>query len=42
MTGLQVAPTAPSSMEAVSSAIAAESFHRQVGVVWVISCNGLL
>ena len=42
MTGLQVAPTAPFSIESVSSEIAAESFHRLVGVVWVISCRGLL
>jgi len=40
--GLQVAPTAPSSIEAASSPTAAESFHKQVGVVWVISCRGLL
>ncbi len=37
MTGLQVAPTAPCSSECVSSSMDAESFHRHVGVVWVIS-----
>ena len=42
ITGLQVAPTAPWEMESVSSAIEAESFHRQVGVVCVICCSGLL
>ena len=42
MTGLQVAPTAPCSMEYFSSSTDAESFHKQVGVVWVILCSGLL
>ena len=42
ITGLQVAPTAPWEMESVSSAIEAESFHRQVGVVCVICCSALL
>src|ERR1700743_804802 len=42
MTGLQVAPTAPCSMEYVSSDSVAESFHKQVGVVCVISYKGLL
>ena len=36
MTGLHVAPTAPSAMDWVSSSIDAESFHKQVGVVCVI------
>jgi len=42
MEGLQVAPTAPCEMEYVSSSIEAESFQRQVGVVWVILWSGLL
>src|SRR6266478_4654406 len=42
MTGLHVAPTAPCSIEYVSSWIEAESFHRHVGVAWVISWSGLL
>jgi hypothetical protein len=42
MTGLHVAPTAPFSIEYFSSLVEAESFHRQVGVVWVISYSGLL
>src|SRR5467141_4822988 len=42
ITGLQVAPTAPWEIESFSSAIEAESFHRQVGVVCVIWCSGLL
>src|SRR5712692_10322897 len=42
MTGLQVAPTAPCSIEYVSSWMEAESFHREEGVDCVISCNGLL
>src|SRR6266849_5045169 len=37
ITGLHVAPTAPCSIEYVSSGIEAESFHRQVGVACVIS-----
>jgi hypothetical protein len=37
MTGLQVAPTAPFSMEYVSSGMEAESFQRHVAVVSVIS-----
>src|SRR6202034_189171 len=40
--GLQVAPTAPCSMEYVSSSIAAESFQRQVGGVCVILKSGVL
>jgi len=39
---LHVAPTAPCSMEYVSSSMDAESFHRQVGVVCVILCRALL
>jgi hypothetical protein len=39
---LHVPPTPPSAMDALNSAIEAESFHRHVGVVWVISCRGLL
>jgi hypothetical protein len=42
MTGLHVAPTAPCSLEYLSSWIEAESFHRQVGAAWVISWRGLL
>ena len=42
MTGLQVAPTAPFSIAYLSSSMSAESFHRHVGVVCVISCSGLL
>ena len=38
---MHVAPTAPCSIEYVSSSKAAESFHRHVGVVRVISCRGL-
>jgi hypothetical protein len=37
ITALHVAPTAPCSIEYVSSWIEAESFHKQVGVVCVIS-----
>jgi hypothetical protein len=36
ITGLHVAPTAPSSIEWVSSSMSAESFQRAVGVVCVI------
>jgi hypothetical protein len=42
ITGLQVAPTAPFSIEHVSSEIDAESFQRHVEVVCVISWSGLL
>src|SRR5260370_36171969 len=42
ITGLHVAPTAPCSIEYVSSWMDAESFHRQVGVTCVISCRRLL
>ena len=41
MTGLHVAPTAPCSSAVRKSSIAAESLHKQVGVVCVISCSGL-
>ena len=36
ITGLHVAPTAPSSIDCVSSSSDAESFHKAVGVVCVI------
>jgi hypothetical protein len=36
MEGLQVAPTAPCSIESVSSSMEGESFYKQVGVVCVI------
>ncbi len=42
ITGLHVAPTAPCSIEYVNSSMEAESFHKQVGVVCVILCRGLL
>ena len=42
ITGLHVAPTAPCSIEYVNSWMEAESFQRQVGVVCVILCSGLL
>src|SRR5215469_4229713 len=42
ITGLQVAPTEPSSTACDNSSIDAESFQRQVGVVCVILCKGLL
>ena len=41
MTGLQVAPTAPCSSANRSSSREAESFHKHVGVVCVISWRGL-
>ena len=40
MTGLQVAPTAPQLMDCPSSSGSAESFHKQVGVVWVMRRSG--
>ena len=42
ITGLQVAPTPPCSIEYDSSWMDAESFQRHVGVVCVIWCRGLL
>ena len=42
ITGLQVAPTAPSAIDRVSSSTDAESFHKHVGVVCVIWCSKLL
>ena len=41
ITGLQVAPTEPCSRAVRRSSRAAESLHKHVGVVCVISCNGL-
>ena len=41
ITGLHVAPTPPCSIDCRSSSRSAESFHRHVAVVCVISCSGL-